>query len=571
MDPTDLSIEDLVKEIKQGKIRIPEMQRGYVWNKNKVCNLLDSLYQGYPSGTILVWRHKSDENVVLRDSAISQEDHKKYVLLLDGQQRLTSLTALLCDERVKIRGKERSIDVLFNLEHPDYDESLDNYSDLDEDEQNLDKSMPDANEEEKLKKMNEKVFAVSNKKIAKYPHWISVSEIFKQDDAYEVLKNENINVDMGSSKGKKYRKRLEKLLSIKKYRYKIDIVDSGKLYKEVSDIFVRVNSGGANLRGHDLASAQITAKWQGALEVFQKAEEKYQDYGYNLGMSTLLKSLMAITTGQCRFKELPELQLERLKQGWSEADDAIDHSIKFLRNNVKVESSALLSSPFIVATIAYHGCQSEFKIHPDEEKKLCYWALVANVKRRYSRGSSETFLDQDLKSIREAKSESESKSERLLSNLEKQMGRLDIKANEFSGRDAKSAHFKTMFLAFQNAGAADWLSSVSINIDGFTDRRNKKESQFHHLFPQGRLKANGYDKKKINDMRNLTFLSARTNNELRDSLPEEYLKKINKKHLIDHCIPQTKTLWKLENYDKFIEVRGELIAKRLNEFLNSKD
>jgi uncharacterized protein with ParB-like and HNH nuclease domain len=81
--------------INRGELRLPELQRRYVWPATRVRDLLDSLYRGYPSGAILVW--ETPDDVPSRDLAIEQHTsvfggHK---LLLDGQQRLTSLSAVL--------------------------------------------------------------------------------------------------------------------------------------------------------------------------------------------------------------------------------------------------------------------------------------------------------------------------------------------------------------------------------------------------------------------------------------------------------------------------------------------
>jgi hypothetical protein len=80
---------------------------------------LDSLYRSYPSGSILVWETEQEQPT--RDMPVAQEKspfagHK---LLLDGQQRLTSLSAIVRGEPVRVRGKQKEIDILSNLEHPD--------------------------------------------------------------------------------------------------------------------------------------------------------------------------------------------------------------------------------------------------------------------------------------------------------------------------------------------------------------------------------------------------------------------------------------------------------------------
>ena len=86
MGQQDLEVHELVSKINRGQIRLPEMQRKYVWTKTRVRDLLDSLYRGYPSGTILIW--ETDEEVATRDFAVDQaEVQGVFQLLLDGQQR----------------------------------------------------------------------------------------------------------------------------------------------------------------------------------------------------------------------------------------------------------------------------------------------------------------------------------------------------------------------------------------------------------------------------------------------------------------------------------------------------
>src|SRR6185503_15492554 len=119
MAKAEASVEELVGMIERGELRLPEMQRRYVWRSTRVRDLLDSLYRGYPSGVILLW--DTDEKVPQQDFAIAQQvnPYQSTRLLLDGQQRLTSLSAVIRGEPVKVRGRKRPIEILFNLEHPD--------------------------------------------------------------------------------------------------------------------------------------------------------------------------------------------------------------------------------------------------------------------------------------------------------------------------------------------------------------------------------------------------------------------------------------------------------------------
>ena len=119
MPKVDTTVRELVDMIGRGELRLPEMQRRYVWRAARVRDLLDSLYRGYPSGAVLVW--ETDQEAPTRDLDVAQAKNPfaTHKLLLDGQQRVTSLRAVLCDEPIKVRGRKKPIDILFNLEHPE--------------------------------------------------------------------------------------------------------------------------------------------------------------------------------------------------------------------------------------------------------------------------------------------------------------------------------------------------------------------------------------------------------------------------------------------------------------------
>jgi len=118
MAKAEASVEELVSMIERGEFRLPEMQRRYVWRVTRVRNLIDSLYRGYPSGAILLW--ETDEKVPLQEMAVTQKinPHQSTRLLLEGQQRLTSLWAVIRGEPVTVRGRKRPMDLLFQFGAP---------------------------------------------------------------------------------------------------------------------------------------------------------------------------------------------------------------------------------------------------------------------------------------------------------------------------------------------------------------------------------------------------------------------------------------------------------------------
>ena len=92
-DVNNVSVETLLGYVKDGTIAIPEIQRPFVWDTTKVRDLIDSLYREYPVGYIITWK---SPDVKLKDGSSSEGKQ----ILIDGQQRITALTASLLGEEV---------------------------------------------------------------------------------------------------------------------------------------------------------------------------------------------------------------------------------------------------------------------------------------------------------------------------------------------------------------------------------------------------------------------------------------------------------------------------------------
>lgn len=565
MAKAEATVEELVGMIERGELRLPEMQRRYVWRSTRVRDLLDSLYRGYPSGAVLLW--ETDEKVPLQDFAVTQQanPYQSTRLLLDGQQRLTSLSAVIRGDPVSVRGRKRPIELLFNLEHPEelavVTEVNEDGNEDDDDEEELIEDEADSTEDELQKRFNRMTFVVATRKLEQLPQWVKVTEVFKTDEDAPFLERAGIE-KVSDTRYKTYSQRLARLRGIRKYVYRMDILERSLSYDEVTEIFVRVNSLGAKLRSSDLALAQITAKWRGALGAFQSFQEACEKDGFDLDLGIHLKNLVAFATGQSRFLTVGSLPVDTLKQGWKECVCGMEFALNFLRSNAGIESPSLLSSPFIVVTLGYHGHKRNYQITPDEAKRLRHWVLVANAKGRYSRGSSETLLDQDLATLRQGGG-----AEALLDRLRLQVGRLDIAPEELEGRNQRSALFKTMFLAFRAAGAKDWQSNLAIALG---HRGAQHRLQFHHIFPKAVLKGS-YTAREADDIANLAFIGGKTNRQISDKGPTEYFPAVTKKAgtvAFDlQCIPTDEMFLSVKAYKTFLAARRERISQRLNSFL----
>ncbi len=405
-------------------------------------------------------------------------------------------------------------------------------------------------------------FVVATKKLEQLPQWVRVSEVFKADSDAPFLKRAKVT-GFDDPRFEKYSQRLARLRGIRKYIYRMDVLERSLSYDEVTEIFVRVNSLGAKLRSSDLALAQITAKWRHSLHTFLDFQAECTKLGFEFELGLHLKNLMAFATGQSRFKTVGSLTLDALQKAWKESGEGLCFAINFLKSNVGIDSPALLASPFLVIVLAYFGHIRGYVISAEEEAQLRYWTLVANAKGRFSRGSSETILDQDLATLKKGGSVQD-----LIERLRQQVGRLDITPAELEGRNQRSALFKTMFLAFQAAGARDWYSNLAIALDhsGVQHRL-----QFHHIFPKALLtKKAGFSPREADDIANLAFIGGKTNRTISDKAPSVYLPPLVAQHpqsFIAQAIPVAPQLLEQESYKAFLAERRKLIADCLNRYL----
>lgn len=567
MAKAEATVEELVSMIERGELRLPEMQRQYVWRSTRVRDLLDSLYRGYPSGAILLW--DTDEAVSQQHFAISQNTnpYPSTRLLLDGQQRLTSLSAVIRGDPVIVRGRKKPIELLFNLEHPDHlvvTEVDEDGEDEDDDEVETDAlggDIEDSSEDELQKRFNEMTFVVSTKKLGQLVQWIRVSEVFKTDSDAPFLKEAGVT-SFDDPRYQKYSQRLARLRAIRKYVYRMDVLERSLSYDEVTEIFVRVNSLGAKLRSSDLALARITAKWRHSLHTFQAFQASCTKNGFDLDLGLHLRSLMVFASAQSRFRTIGNYDISALRAAWKASCEGMEFAMNFLKSNVGIDSPALLASPFLIVVIAYFGHVRGYKIAPEEAAQLRSWTLIANAKGRFSRGSSETLLDQDVATLRDG-----GNIHALIDRLRLQVGRLDITADELEGRNRRSALFKTMFLAFRENGAKDWRSNLTISID---HSGSHHRLQFHHIFPKAQLKKLSITR-EADDIANLAFISGKTNRGIGDKPPAQYLPPLIKQHgpgmLIAQAIPTEERFLEMRSYKDFLAQRRLLIAEHLNHFL----
>jgi hypothetical protein len=572
MQQQNIPIGTLVDMYKRGELRLPEIQRHYVWRATQVRNLLDSLYRGYPSGSILMW--ETDEPVPTRDFAITQDTtaFAGRKLLLDGQQRLTSLTAVLNGDPINVRGRKRPIDILFNLEHPDKLSEASTEIDGEDDTPllNEDEKLDEADEAEDAGRsladdLSKLTFVVASNQLLAQPNWVSVSEVFKNESDSAILKKAGIT-SFDDPRYDRYSERLKRLRLIKSYTYVVHVLERGMSYEEVTEIFVRVNSAGAKLKSSDLALAQMSSRWPNLLKELEAFQDECEKSNFTIDVGQLVRGIVVFATHQCLFRAVGAAKIEDLKSGWQEAKEGLRFAVNFLRSNAGIEDESLLSSPMFVHVLAAISRVKKNKLSDAEQKSLLHWLLVANARGRYSRGSTETLLNEDLNIIFRSGDIAA-----LIEPVKRQFGRLTIEPGDLASRGANSPLFSLSYLALKDAGAKDWFSGLGLSL---THQGRLHFIQWHHIFPKALLKEKGFETGEINEIANMAFITGQTNRKLGRKEPADYLPLIVKEQgegaLTSQEVTTDPTLHKVENYRAFLEGRREALARRMNEFIARK-
>ncbi|RAN81405.1 hypothetical protein B5P43_06440 [Bacillus sp. SRB_336] len=572
MQQQNVSIATLVDMYKRGELRLPEIQRHYVWQATRVRDLLDSLYRGYPSGSILMW--ETDEPVPTRDSAIAQNT-SAFVgrkLLLDGQQRLTSLTAVINGEPVHVKGRKRPIDILFNLEHPDGPPSdvveveSDETSPLKADDEVAEGDDEDTEEQEGFQeKLGRRTFVVASKGLLSQPHWIRVSEVFSNSNDGQLLQKAGV-ISFDDPRFQRYSDRLKKLRSIRDYSYVVHVLERAMSYEEVTEIFVRVNSLGAKLRSSDLALAQMTSRWPNLLKQLEEFQDECEQSWFTIDLGQLVRAIVVFATQQCLFRSVAATSVEKLKQGWEDAKEGLRFAINFLRSNAGIEDESLLSSPMLIHALAAVSRAKDNKLTVEEQHALLHWLLVANARGRYSRGSTETLLNEDLAIIFRGGGVTT-----LIEPLKRQFGRLHIEPGDLAGRGVNSPLFSLAYLALKAAGARDWYSGLGVSL---THQGKLHFIQWHHVIPKSLLKNHEFETGEINEIANMAFITGQTNRRISNKEATAYLADIVEKQgtqaLVSQCVPLDPELWATDRYRDFLKIRREALVQRMNAFIADK-
>jgi len=521
-----MQIQTILDQIDLGSIALPEFQRGYVWNRDQVRGLMDSLYRKHPVGSLLVWETKT-ENVDARGAGNLRTGSVK--LLLDGQQRITSLYGI-------IRGKAPQFfdgnaaaftELYFNLE----DEIFEFYAPL---------------------------------KMKENPLWINVTNLM-QRGVGEFFVRLFANSDL-QPKLAVYTSRLNAIESIKAINLHIEeVTGEDNTVDVVVDIFNKVNSGGTKLSKGDLALAKICAEWPDARKEMKARLNKWKQAGFYFRLEWLLRCINTVTTGEALFSALKDVDVEKFRAGLQQAEKSVDTLLNLVAGRLGLDHDRVLGSRYSFPLLARYLVQRGGHLADHKERdKLLYWYIHTFLWGRYA-GSTESVLNKDLNVIET----SEYALERLIDQLRQDRGDLRVQPSDFQGWSMGARFYPLLYMLTRVCKAKDWESGIELSNHLLG---HLSSLQVHHIFPKSLLYKKGYSRYEVNAIANFTFLTQETNLRVSNRNPAEYLEGFEQTQpgiIATHWIPMDRNLWKIENYRDFLAARRELLAQAANEFLDS--
>ncbi len=523
-----MKISTILDHIDSGHMALPEFQRGYVWNRDQVRALVQSLYRRYPVGTLLVWAVKSDEAQHRGEDPLAAGVVK---LLLDGQQRITSLYGILRGEPPQFFDGNPSVftGLRFHLE-------------------------------------SEEFSFYQPVKMRDDPLWIDVTELARGgiEGLGEFITSLTRDPQL-AQRFPVYMNRMTRLLGILDVDLHIEeVTGADKTIDVVVEIFNRVNSGGTKLSKGDLALAKICAEWPEGREAMKQAVARWREEGdYHFELDWLLRIINTIVTGRAKFSHLHDVSPAAIQNGLKEAERSIDTLLNLIAGRLGLDHDRVLFGKFAFPVMARYlhskGGQLNNSIERD---RLLFWYVESAMWGRYS-GSTETVIDQDLNVLEDPNGGLD----QLIREIELWHGSLRVLPEHFGGWSLGARFYPVLYMLTRMGEARDWGLGIPLK-HGMYGKMNRLE--VHHIFPKARLYEKEYSRQEVNALANFCFQTKETNLQISDSLPEEYFPKIEEQNpgaLASQWIPMDPSLWKIENYPEFLAARRELLASALNTFL----
>lgn len=583
------TVKNILAKIEAGEFVIPEIQRPFVWRRNQVRDLIDSLYNGYPTGYIITWQNP---DIRTKDGGISRGKH----ILIDGQQRITAIMAALVGQEVMNEDfNHERIKISFN---PQATDATKRFAVLDASRVRDKKWIPDISV---IFKPEFRQRSFENSYVAENPE-VDVDELADTITSIKEIENRNIGVI-----------ELDQNLDI----------------DEVTEIFIRINSKGTALSQSDFVMSKLAADTVHGGNLLRKIVDYFchlsvkpdfyaqmmkdtefiatpyaekikwladdNEAIYDPDYSDVLHVAFMSQFNRGKLADLVSLLSGRNFETKEYSEDIIEESYKKLQVGLDDFINKYHFQNFVLA-IKSAGFRSSKLINSHMTLDFAYmiylrltkdknipaaqvshhvqkWFVLSTLTGRYV-SSPESMMSHDIRLINE-KGFLAFSAEIEASVLSDTFWQVTLPQN-LTTNSVNSPAFHTFIAAQINRGSSS-LFQRGTSIGDLVELTG----DVHHIFPKAYLQKNGLNNRALyNQVANYTYLDTQVNKAISDNAPNIYFGKIREqqpdgkdnignitniddlqRNLAENAIPEDIVNMTYKDYETFLDKRRRLMAK----------
>lgn len=565
----DYSLSKLIHDIDQGEIGLPDIQRPFVWEPAKVRDLFDSMYKGFPIGYLLFWSN-DHMNGTRQIGATGKQVKIARLLIVDGQQRLTSLFAVLRGQPVLTKDyKHATINIAF--------------------------------------RPRDCQFEVADAAIHRDPEFISdisklwAGEITRGRFVKDFIAALRQSREVSDQEEDRLSESIDHLYDIQNYPLTAMEISSTVSEEQVADIFVRINSKGVTLKQADFILTLLSVFWdegRADLERFCRDSRHPSTTGpspFNYFIQPDPDELLRVCVGLgfkrarlqhvysiLRGKDLDtgdfsderrQAQFEVLKTAQAGTLDLTNwHEFHKVLIRAGFRSKGMITSmvSMLYAYVMFLIGRCEFRVEPYKLRDLmARWFFMATLTGRYT-NSPETVMETDLANLRNLKTAEEfvAKLDQIIRDtLTEDFWSITL-VNDLETPSARTPGLFAYHAALNLLDARVLFSKMKVSelLDPAL-KPNKSAAERHHLFPKAHLIRQGITEvRETNQIANYALVEWDDNISISDAPPTEYWPLYSQRFQGDelkqmmrwHALPEG---WQAMEYKTFLVERRGMIAR----------
>jgi len=512
--PSSPRLATLLTDVERGNIKIPVFQREFIWSDEQILSLLDSIYRGYPVGSLLLWSTKEvlkhERNV---GGFVLPETPEDYPVnyILDGQQRLTTLYGVFHSGD---RTTDAELADRFNICYVPEDDEFVHY---------------------KVAAAKKKIFLRDILDTAKL---LSQLPAFSQEEAK--------NIALVTER-------------FKDYEFPVVTIKE-RTNKEVCSVFQRINSSGTPLSNIELLAAWT---WSDQFDLRREIElllDTLADKGYEqIDQSLLMRMLASITINSIDSDDLVDVKPGILIDGMSVLKSAIFSAVDFLEGQLKIRNVIFL--PFPIMLIPITRLYSLIpKPDSDQLQQLRKWFWHCALTQRYKAGTNRLVMEdlQLIETIKDGNKPFDFASFAVSDDLFSKSWRINSTA-------AKAA-----LCLMAQGRPRSLLTGNEVDLGTVLSSYNARE--FHHIYPKGYLATIGVGFHEANIIANICFLSSSDNKSISDENPASYFGQIpsaDKRQILESSFIPVAAADGAMPFKDFVNMRIMLLAEKANQLVRN--